>query len=67
METSFVGQGHIGMLIVEREYETLEAHTADSKWQFCKCRTCQDKRRFLDNAPGDPIDYSTFRHKDERY
>jgi hypothetical protein len=51
-----------------REYlEPFEKHTGDSKWQFCNCLTCQNKRCFLDGLPGKPIDYQTFRNKDERY
>jgi hypothetical protein len=49
------------------EGKTIEKHTADSKWQFCCCRTCQEKRKKLDAMPGVKIDYSTFRLKDENY
>lgn len=44
-----------------------ETHTAESKWQFCKCRSCQDKRFLLDSLPGKPIDYATFRLPGEKY
>ena len=58
----------IGMLPQEqREYKELEKHTADSKWQFCNCKSCQDKRFLLDSLPGKPINYKTFRLKDEDY
>jgi len=50
-----------------RAYKPFEKHTAESKWQFCNCQSCQDKRFFLDHAPGAPIDYSTFRLKGEHY
>jgi hypothetical protein len=61
-------RGHVGIVMTEEEFELpIEKHTADSKWQFCKCKTCQRKRKYLDSLPGTPIDYATFRHKDERY
>ncbi len=50
-----------------REYKPMEKHTADSKWQFCNCKSCQDKRYFLDSLPGPKIDFATFRHRDEKY
>ena len=56
--------------IVKSEPELLmpfEKHTADSKWQFCKCETCQKKRALLDSLPGKQIDYATFRLPGERY
>jgi len=49
------------------EYKPLEKHTADSKWQFCNCQTCQETRTRLDRQPGPPVNYSTYRRKDERY
>lgn len=49
------------------QFEPFEKHVAESKWQFCKCETCQRKRKFLDSLPGDRIDYATFRLKDEKY
>lgn len=45
----------------------LEKHTADSKWQYCNCETCQRKRLTLDALPGKKIDYATFRHVGEKY
>ena len=45
----------------------LEKHTADSKWQFCNCRSCQEIRGRLDSMSGPKIDYATYRHRDERY
>jgi hypothetical protein len=44
-----------------------EKHTADSKWQFCNCQSCQEIRFRLDSMPGPKIDYNTYRHKDEPY
>ena len=44
----------------------IETHTADSKWQYCNCRTCQRHRAFLDSLPGPKIDYDKLRLKDER-
>lgn len=45
----------------------LEQHTAESKWQFCNCETCQRKRQTIDALPGQKLNYSTYRHKDEKY
>ena len=45
----------------------LEKHTAESRWQFCNCETCQRKRVTLDSMPGEKINYATFRHKGENY
>ena len=56
--------------IIEKEhmeYKPIEKHTAESKWQFCNCETCQEKRFKLDNLPGKAINYKTFRLKDEDY
>jgi len=61
-------KGQIGhMPAREREYKPLEVHTADSKWQFCCCKSCQDYRFLIDSQPGTPINYATYRKKDERY
>lgn len=48
-------------------YAPLEKHTAESKWQFCNCKTCQDTRRRIEQAPGKDIDFKTYRRKDEKY
>lgn len=45
----------------------LEAHTADSKWQFCNCGSCQRRRKLIEDTPGTKIDFATYRKKDERY
>lgn len=47
--------------------EPFEKHVAESVWQTCNCLTCQNKRATLDALQGKPIDYRTFRNKDERY
>jgi len=60
-------KGEIGYFPPVPVPNPLEKHTADSKWQFCNCETCQRKRMYLDSLPGPKIDYATFRHKDERY
>ena len=63
------GNGHVstfGMQDMELP-NPLEKHVAESKWQFCNCRTCQEKRIKLQSLPGEKIDFSTFRLKDERY
>jgi hypothetical protein len=28
-------------------YKTIEEHVAESRWQTCLCRSCQDKREKL--------------------
>ena len=55
--------------VIPQRAETvaLEEHTADSRWQFCMCASCQDIRRRIEEAPGKPIDFATYRHKDEKY
>jgi hypothetical protein len=51
----------------EPDWEPFEEHTADSKWQYCKCRSCQNKRFLLDSLPGPKINYDKLRLKDEDY
>jgi hypothetical protein len=52
----------------EREYASLEVHAADSQWQYCCCRSCQDYRHLIESAPpGTKFNFDTFRHKDEKY
>lgn len=48
-------------------YVPFEKHTAESRWQFCNCQSCQDYRRLIERMPGKPIDFKTYRHKDEKY
>jgi len=60
-------KGTVGYFEVPREYKPLEKHVAESKWQYCNCKSCQDIRFFIDAQPGTPIDYNTYRHKDEKY
>ena len=50
-----------------REYKPFEKHVAESKWQFCNCLSCQNKRATIDALPGKPIDYNVYHHKDEKY
>jgi hypothetical protein len=58
----------IGYLQPEKiEMKPLERHVAESKWQYCFCRTCQEKRWKLDHLPGPKIDYDKLRLKDEHY
>jgi len=45
----------------------LEPHTAESKWQFCNCRSCQGKRALILSMPGKEIDFAKYRRSDERY
>lgn len=40
---------------LHKDYERVEEHTGDSKWQTCMCRSCQDKREGL-NAKVGPIE-----------
>jgi hypothetical protein len=61
-------KGQVGQFEqTKRDYKPLETHTAESKWQFCNCTTCQDHRFFLDSRSPDPIDYTKFRLKGENY
>lgn len=61
-------RGHVGTLhLREPDYKPLEVHTADSKWQFCMCKSCQDYRFLIESQPGGPINFKTYRHKDEPY
>ena len=50
-----------------KQFEKKEEHTADSKWQYCMCKWCQEKRYKLENMPGATIDWNKFRLKDEKY
>lgn len=46
----------------------LEVHTADSKWQFCNCESCQRRRMLIDATPGKKLDFATYRsNRDEKY
>jgi hypothetical protein len=67
VEAMSVMDYRVGELPQEPRLPGLEKHTAESKWQFCMCGSCREKRRLLDMLPGKAIDYSTFRHKDEKY
>ena len=48
-------------------YKELEEHTAESKWQYCNCQTCQEKRFTIESLPGAKPDWDKIRLKDERY
>jgi hypothetical protein len=39
----------------------LEVHIAESRWQTCNCRTCQEKRLKYDAMPGKKIDWERYR------
>lgn len=45
----------------------IEPHVAESKWQFCNCRSCQEKRALILSMPGKEIDFAKYRRSDERY
>ena len=47
--------------------EPFEEHLAESKWQYCLCQTCQEKRFKMEQMPGAKIDWDKFRLKDEKY
>jgi hypothetical protein len=50
------------------EYKAIEEHVAESKWQFCNCQTCQEKRCRVERAsPGTPFKFETYRRSDEKY
>lgn len=57
METADRGIGNL-----HKAYEVIEVHTAESVWQTCMCRSCQDRREILKYERG-----TAFRNKDERY
>lgn len=50
-----------------REYAPLEKHVAESQWQTCNCKSCQDRRHLIDSRPGKPVDYAKYRRSDEKY
>jgi len=59
----------IGML-PQREPDYIkpfQVHVAESKWQFCNCKSCQDYRFLIECQPGKPVDFKTYRKKDEKY
>jgi hypothetical protein len=39
----------------------LEEHVAESRWQTCNCRTCQEKRMTMDAMPGKRIDWERYK------
>ena len=52
----------------KREYrKPFGVHTAESKWQTCRCRSCQEKRFTLESLPGPKVDWAKYRNKDEDY
>jgi hypothetical protein len=44
-----------------------DKHVAESKWQYCNCRSCQEHRHLLETLPGAKIDFNSFRLPGERY
>jgi len=61
-------RGKVGAIHMEQNFiEPIEEHTADSKWQFCMCRSCQSKRALILSMPGKEIDFTKYRRPDERY
>jgi hypothetical protein len=56
------------MVLAGRTYKPFEEHTAESQWQYCNCRSCQDYRHLIETAPpGTKFNFDTYRHKDEKY
>jgi hypothetical protein len=51
-----------GLGYLHRSYEVIEVHTAESVWQRCLCRSCQDIRE-VKKLPKD----TPYRNKDEKY
>lgn len=49
------------------EYKELEEHTAESKWQYCNCQSCQENRYRIEQIPGPKINWDKVRLKDEKY
>ncbi len=57
-----MGKGQISQLPTrEPEFKPLEEHRAESRWQFCNCRSCQEYRFLIESQPGSPIDFKTYR------
>jgi hypothetical protein len=62
------GRMSIGYIEAAAELVGQEPHTADSQWQYCMCKSCQEVRLRIESAPpGTKFDFDKFRHKDERY
>jgi hypothetical protein len=57
----------VGIPDWEPNSESIVEHKAESQWQYCMCRTCQQKRHKMDALPGPPINYDTLRLTAERY
>lgn len=51
-----------GLGYLHEEYREVEGHAAESVWQECMCRSCQDVREVKKLPRG-----TNFRNKDERY
>lgn len=48
--------------------QPFDKHVAESKWQYCMCKTCQERRHLIEMAPGvGKVDFDKLRHKDEPY
>lgn len=59
---------NIGYFEATAQFVATEKHTADSQWQYCGCKSCQEVRYRIQSAPpGTKFDFDKFRHKDERY
>lgn len=51
-----------GLGYLHKWYETAGEHVAESVWQECMCRSCQDHRELRNHVWG-----TSFRNRDERY
>ncbi len=51
-----------GIGYMHKRYEDVEMHEAESVWQMCMCRSCQDHRELRELPQG-----TGFRNRDERY
>jgi hypothetical protein len=51
-----------GLGYLHDKYERIEIHKAESIWQECWCRSCQDMREVRKHKWG-----TAYRGKDERY
>lgn len=49
------------------DYRPFEAHVAESKWQYCRCQSCQEKRFTMERLPGIKINFDALRLPGERY
>jgi hypothetical protein len=55
---------------IERAAELvgLEPHLPESQWQYCMCKSCQEKRLLIEmSPPATKFDFDKYRRRDEKY